>query len=163
MKKVALTLLSIVFCVSIMHAQKYATSKWAKLINKGYVQIDEVKELKGYTYHSFATLTLDTPSLSITFYKKGTTYLIVMTLEEDGIKTITDIVEVLDVKKNQHFLVSQCTIGKQDVSPDIVVLVQNPPANSLKAKPLKAWRADRDKIHFKSTSIKNMSCLFENP
>jgi hypothetical protein len=87
----------------------------------------------------------------------------VMTLEEDGIKTITDIVEVLDVKKNQQFLVSQCTIGRQDVSPDIVVLVQNPPANSLKAKPLKAWRADRDKIHFKSTSIKNMSCLFENP
>jgi hypothetical protein len=155
-------LLLLLFCVSMANAQQYATGKWAKLINQGYVQIEEIKELKGYTFHSFTVLTLDTPSLSITFYIKGSSYVIVMTREEDNIKTITDVVEVLNVKKNQQFLVSQCTIGKQGVAPDLVVLVQNPPANSLKAKPLKAWRADRDKTHFKTVSIKNMSCLFEN-
>jgi hypothetical protein len=148
--------------VLVIQAQKNAAGKWAGLINKTFVQTTEIKILKGYKAHMFTALTLDTPALAVTIYQKDTNYVLLMTLEEDGIKTITDVLEVKGVKKNQQFLISQCTINNSVIS-DLIVLVQNPPPNSLKAKPLKAWRADRDKIHFKKTTITKLSCLFEDP
>lgn len=146
----------------MLHAQKFAKGKWLKLVDKTYIQGDKIPGLKGYTEHMFTTLTTDTPSLHLTIYQKETDYVILMTLEEGGVKTITDVLEVKAVKKNQQFLISQCTIHKE-IGSDLIVLVQNPPQGSLKAKPLKAWRADRDKIHFKKTTVAGLSCLFEDP
>jgi hypothetical protein len=162
MKKIIIAIFTVTISLTALQAQKIATGKWAALIEKGFVKDSEIKELKGYTYYMSTVLTLDTPSLSLTVYKKGATHIIVMTLEEDGIKTITDVLEVKDVKSNQQFLISQCTRGNE-MAPDLIVLVQNPPANSLKAKPLKAWRANRDKIHFEKTGLTNLKCFFEDP
>lgn len=162
MKKIIIAIFTVAVSVTALPAQKIATGKWAALIGKGFVKDSEIKELKGYIYYMSNLLTLDTPSLNLTIYKKGTTHIIIMTLEEDDIKTITDVLEVKDVKSNQQFLISQCTRANE-IASDLIVLVQNPPANSLKAKPLKAWRANRDKIHFEKTVHTNLKCIFEDP
>jgi hypothetical protein len=162
MKKLVTLFFAAVLSATMLQAQKYASGKWATLIDKTFVTDKDIKELKGYTEHMFTALSLDTPSLCIRMYQKDTDCVILMTLEQDGIKKITDVLAIKGVKKNQQFLVSQCTINNE-IANDLIVLVQNPQRNSLKAKALKAWRADRDKIHFKKAGIAQLTCLFEDP
>jgi hypothetical protein len=160
------SIISICLCLLLLQpaarAQKFANSRWRGLINQTFSQTGGIKALQGYRQHLYQALTSDTPSVSVFVLVKGNTQIVLLTSTDDTTHTIVDVLEIKGVQKNQQLLVSQCLVAGM-VNGDLIVLVQNPPPKTLKAKPLRAWRADRDRLHFKKASLVNVTCTFEDP
>jgi hypothetical protein len=98
--------------------------------------------------------------IAIDFYKKGSTQLIILSkkIDTQNAGTIEDIIELKNITRNQFIQSATCAIGKNDPDIEIVALEQS---LGKTGKILKAWRANRDKLHFQSIATKGISCIIE--
>ncbi len=153
----------IVLCgVLSTHGQagKYAGSQ-KEMIGKIYTRdmpgIEDWEALGGSVMSN-----LDEPEIFLVdIFKKGTTRLIMFTVQEDTAVQeykIVDVVEVKGVLTTQEIKTGICREDKNDNS-FIVALVQ--PRNIQYNKAIKAWRLNRDKRRVEVVTTAKVDCLQE--
>jgi hypothetical protein len=141
-------------------AGRYAGSK-KSLVGKMYARdmagLKEWEALGGSVING-----LDEPELFLVdIFRRGTTRLIVFTVQEDTAVQeykIIDVVEIKNVLTTQEIKTGVCRLGKKENS-FIVALVK--PRNIQYNKAIKAWRLNRDKRRVEIVSAATVDCLQE--
>jgi hypothetical protein len=159
MKNVALVIL-LMFGISFhTHAQKgLFAGNQKKMIGQKYScgKLDNL--LKGWKYTGGFALTNNDGSgidQTITTYQKATTILVLFTtnVENSPDCTIEDVLEITNVATHTNLQTATCTVnGESHV--DLLALEKG-------GKILKAWRADRDRLHFAKAGTKGVNCAAE--
>lgn len=132
-------------------------------IGKKY-QLDKMDlALPGWKYFGGYFLSFENNAefnIAIDFYKKGSTQIIILSKKSDNENdgNIEDIIELKNVLKNQNIQSASCAVGKND--PDIEIIALDQTIGKL-TKIQKAWRANRDKLHFEAISTKGINCMVE--
>jgi hypothetical protein len=132
--------------------------KWLKK------EVEVQKEAAFFKGHQLGTfmLVLDDAEMEyfLYVYEKGTTSIILLVTKiKDALSyTIQDVIEVKNVLVKDNIQTGTCSTGG-NYDAKIAVLEKN-----IKGKPVntKAWRADIDRLHFKSISPKGINCIIED-
>ena len=141
-------------------AGKYAGSKKA-LVGKIYTR--DMSGLKQWEALGGSVINgLDEPELFLVdIFRRGTTRLILFTVQEDTAVQeykIIDVVEVKNVLTTQEVKTGICRLGKKENS-FVVALVKS--RNIQYNKAIKAWRLNRDKRRVEIVPAATVDCLQE--
>jgi hypothetical protein len=161
MKKLYLILiLWIVFVNANSQPGKYAGTK-KSLIGKVYTDSRNIPGLKGWTFMEGSLMNniSDPEQILADVFKRGTTWIVVLSIKEDTASQnarIMDIIEVTGVAKGWAVRTSDCSLNNV-LNPYIIVWGKETTGeymNILK----KAWKFDPDKRRILQIPVKGIKC-----
>lgn len=158
-------LLLCLLATALLHAQ----GKWAgplkKYIDSSYADERAVAWLPGWQYREGALITDVTDPeamISLQAYRKGSQWLVLMSLREDSLQKnwrVLDILWVKNVKTGWGIRTFGCRENGHENS-ELLAHVRIAHAYVLKSVK-QAWRANRDKRRFEIQPVLGIDCLNE--
>lgn len=161
MKK-ALLCLAVILSMSAAMAQrgKYAGTK-KSLVGTSFTDSRNIPALKGWKMTEGAQLNdvNDPEQIFADVYKKGTTYVVVLSIREDTANPKTDIYDVIEitgVQKGWTIRIGSCSSLDQ---PDNYIIAWGKENQDEYMKLIKkAWRFDPDKRRINIMPVKGIKC-----
>lgn len=160
MKKLLLILCVLSAFTAIAQPGKYAGTK-KSLIGKTYIDGRDLAGLKGWEMIQSTLMNniADPEFLYVSVFKKGTTNVVVIAVNEDTaseVNRVIDVMEITGVQKGWSVRVASCYQGNV---PDnyLIVLGKDNTEEYLKIL-RKAWRFDPDKRRINPWPLKNIKC-----
>jgi len=141
---------------------KYAGRNLKKLVGTIYINEEDISALKGFTYQGGTLISdvNDPVQQLLSVFKKGKTGVVLYSIKEDTVNTVSHIVDILainNIPQSWEIRSSDCQEGETEG--EIIVALVNP-GNGEYAKTVKqAWRCNRDKIRFETMGVKKIRCM----
>jgi len=142
---------------------QFAGTRTKALIGKKYNNDRVLPGLPDYEYRevTLASGENDPEQFSVGVFRKGPTYIVFFSINEDTTTdhyTILDVLVIKQIKKNQAVKTLLC---RQHKISNIEIVAVTQPGSQEYPPALKAWRFNRDKRKFELMNVKGIDCLQE--
>lgn len=167
MKKILLLALSVPLILNVYaQAGRYAGTK-KSLVGMEFTNLDTLPQLKGWEWMEESFMSeypMTSKELHIaTLYKKGTTCVIIFSVQEDTAsfkKVVADVVEVTGVLKGWHIRTWSC---RQNKKPNSYIVALGRQTDMQYMKPVKkAWRFNPVKRRAEVIPVTGVDCEQES-
>jgi hypothetical protein len=141
-------------------AGRYAGSK-KSMIGKTYTDSRNIPGLKGWTFMEGSLLNniSDPEQILADVFKKGTTFIVILSIKEDTSSQntrIVDVIEVTGVAKGWAVRTSDCSLNNV-LNPYIIVWGKESTGEYMNIFK-KAWKFDPDKRRINQIPVKGIKC-----